>query len=228
MALRPSREINAYRGNRIQTGPAVEPISIDELKTHLRLSGTAEDPYLSELIEAARQEIEDASGIAMISQDWRLTLDRWPGVREEWWDGEREGHIDEIYGADRGRYGSVRIPRFPLLLISEIRVYGEESEEVVVDLGSVFDVDTQQLRGRITIKRGATWPIALRANNAIEIDYSAGYGETPATVPAPLRRAVRQMAAFFYEHRGDGCQPGDAFRLSGAQQILDRYRDVSL
>lgn len=37
----------------------------------------------------------------------------------------------------------------------------------------------------------------------VRIVYEAGYGETPEAVPAPIRNAILQYAAFLYENRGD-------------------------
>ena len=80
----------------------------------------------------------------------------------------------------------------------------------------------------MTLQQGATWPVALRSSAAIEIDYTAGYGVDATTVPAPIKRAIRQMAAYMYEHRGDGCEPKDALTASGAWAILNRYRVVEV
>ena len=33
--------------------------------------------------------------------------------------------------------------------------------------------------------------------------YTAGYGDVPESVPAPIRNAIMQYAAFLYENRGD-------------------------
>jgi len=228
MALRRARQIHDYRGNRLQSAPGAEPITLDELKTHLRITGTDEDTYLTDLIAEARQEIEDMTGVAFITQTWQLTLDRWPAAREDWWDGVREAHVDVLYGGTRQNYASVRLPRYPLQSIDGINVYDEDGNATAVTVADVFDVDTQSLRGRLTIKRGAVWPIALQANNAIEITYVSGYGDAATAVPAPLKRAVRQMAAYMYEHRGDGCTPEDAYTASGAKNVLDRYRDVEV
>jgi hypothetical protein len=228
MPLRQARLIHDYRGNRLQTAPAAEPVTLDELKTHLRITGTDEDAYLTVLIAEARQEIEDATGIAFITQEWLLTLDRWPAAREDWWDGTREAHADVIYGGNRQNYASVVLPRYPLVTVDTVIVYPETGVGSTVTIADVFDVDTQSLRGRMTIKRGAAWPIALRANNAIEIAYTAGYGSTATAVPAPLKRAIRQMAAYMYEHRGDGCEPKDAYTHSGAKSVLDRYRSIEV
>lgn len=228
MALRRARLIHDYRGNRLQTAPAAEPVTLDELKTHLRITDTSEDDYLTALIAEARQEIEDLTGIAFISQEWLLTLDRWPAAREDWWDGVREAHPDILYGGNRQNFASVVLPRYPLVTVDTITVYPETGAGTAVTIANVFDVDTQSLRGRLTIKRGAVWPIALRANNAIEIAYTAGYGADATAVPAPLKRAIRQMAAYAYEHRGDGCEPKDAYPASGAKAILDRYRSIEV
>ena len=58
--------------------PAVEPITLAEAKAHLRIAHDSEDDLLSGLIRAARQEVEQATGSALIEQSWRLVLDAWP------------------------------------------------------------------------------------------------------------------------------------------------------
>ena len=47
-------------------------------------------------------------------------------------------------------------------------------------------------------------------------------------MPASLVRAVKQLAAYLYSHRGDGCEAGDALIGSGAGAILDRYKVVRI
>jgi uncharacterized phiE125 gp8 family phage protein len=104
-----------------------------------------------------------------------------------------------------------------------VTVYDEDSNDTVVSIADTFDLDTYRLPGRITLKRGATWPIALRSNNAIQIIYVAGYANA-AAVPAPIKRAVKEMAAYLYAHRGDECDPTDAWMKSGAQSTLNVYK----
>ena len=46
----------------------------------------------------------------------------------------------------------------------------------------------------------------------VEIDFAAGYGALPATVPAALRLAVLRLVGRWYERRGDedpGSRPMD-------------------
>ena len=63
--------------------------------------------------------------------------------------------------------------------------------------------------------------------NAVQVDYTAGYGNA-AAVPGPIKRAIRNMVAHMYSHRGDGCDAGDAYFESGASAIVGRYRVVKI
>ncbi|HNR76705.1 MAG TPA: hypothetical protein PKM48_06220 [Parvularculaceae bacterium] len=58
--------------------PLAEPVSLAELKEHLRIEHAAEDALIAGLGLAARQTIEARWRIAMASQSWRLTLDTAP------------------------------------------------------------------------------------------------------------------------------------------------------
>lgn len=226
MALRHTANLHQYRGSRVITGPATEPVTAVELREHLRTNEGALSTSAAEThIAAARDYIERATGITMIDQTWMLALDRWPNAREGWWDGVRDGHIDSIHGANRG---NVDLPRYPLDSITGMNVYDEAGNATAVTVANVFDIDTYRDPGRMTLKRGASWPVALRSNNAIEITYKAGYGETAADVPAPLRQAVLNLAAHLYAHRGDGCDMQDAYKSSGAAGLVDPFRVVEV
>jgi hypothetical protein len=221
MSLRPSERLYQHRGNVLVTAPSVEPVTLAEVKAALVISGTADDAFITALITEARQEIEDVTGLALITQEWKLTLDHWPQGRGDWWDGVRQAAISEIYA---GRPAFVSIPRYPLASVDVVTVYGLDGIGQAVSVATVFDVDTQQRPGRLALKSGQTWPIALRDTNAIEIEYTAGFGATAGYVPAQIKRAIRQMASYMYSHRGDGCTPSDAYEASGAGAVLGRYQ----
>jgi uncharacterized phiE125 gp8 family phage protein len=224
MSLRPAVPLYQQRGSVLVTAPATEPVTAAELRTHLRVDATElPDAEANGLIAEARQMIEQMTGLAFISQSWRLSIDRWPGGQEAWWDGVRQMSINQLYAPSY--ITSVELPRWPLASVTSVTVYDEDSNSSAVTVGTTFDVDTYQTPGRMTLKRGSTWPIALRANNAIEIIYVAGYANA-AAVPAILKRAVKQLAAFLYTNRGDVCEPADAMEKSGANQILALYRPM--
>lgn len=219
MSLRAPVSLHQHRGSIIVTPPTIEPVTPEELRLHLR-TDAADFPDAAAYIKDARAEIENITGLAMLTQTWRLALDRWPTGGESWWDGVLDGSIGDLYG---NAVRSIELPKWPLQSITSCKVYDEDSNETSVTVATVFDVDLYRTPGRLTLKRGQTWPIALRASNAIEIVYVAGY-TSKANVPPPLARAVKQLAAYLYSHRGDECDPKQAFVDSGAASILGSYR----
>jgi uncharacterized phiE125 gp8 family phage protein len=58
--------------------PAEEPISLSDLKAHLRVAETAEDAALQGFIRAARRAVEARGGLSLVSQKWRLSFDAPP------------------------------------------------------------------------------------------------------------------------------------------------------
>jgi len=218
MTLRHAIPFYQQRGSVLVSGPASEPITAVELRSYLRVDETEMgDDEADDLIVESRQMIEETTSLAFILQSWRLSIDRWPGGAEAWWDGVRQMSITELYAPSH--ITSVEIPRWPLASVTSVTVYDEDSNAETVTVATTFDVDTYQIPGRMTLKRGSTWPIALRANNAIQIVYIAGYANA-AAVPSVLKRALKQLAAFLYTNRGDTCSPADAMMKSGANDIL--------
>lgn len=224
MSLRSPIRTTQYRGNVLITPPTVEPVSSEQLQAQLRANSSIL-PYeqANELIAEARQEIEDRTGLSLINQTWRLSLDDWPNAQEPWWDGSVQKSISELYGP-RGIIGTIDLPRYPVGSVTSMTVYDEDSNATSVTIDDVFDIDTYQRPARIRLKSGQTWPVALRPTNAIEIDYVAGYGANASAVPIPLRRAVKLLAAYMFSHRGDGCDANEAFDASGVNSILGTYK----
>ncbi len=225
MTLRGNVRYSQHYGNVRVAGPSIEVVLLDELRKHTRVVHNEDDEYLTKLIVEAREEIEDTSGLALISQTWQMTLDRWPGQRNQWWDGVREMPVTELEGG----FPSIIEPiRYPLISVDTINVFDEDSNSTAVTIASVFDIDIISKPGRISLQRGATWPIASRSISSIEINYTAGYGTAVTAVPTPLTRAVRNMAGYLYDHRGSGCTPAAAYKESGAAATINRYRAARL
>ena len=67
---------------------------------------------------------------------------------------------------------------------------------------SRYYVDNVREPARIVLRKGETFPTALRVANAIKILYVAGY-TSAFTVPEPIRMGMLQHIAYLYEHRGD-------------------------
>ena len=220
MSLRPSIPLVQHRGHVIETPPAVEPVTAEELRG--QLAETADglpDAQANALIAEARELIEQMTGLALITQTWKMALDHWPAGQEMWWDGVRQMAISELYTPNSLR--AVHLPRYPLQSVDSVTVFDDAGTSAPVTISATFDIDIYRRPGRMVLRNGATWPIALRNSNAIEIEYTAGFGANGAAVPAILKRAVKQVAAYLHAHYGDDCVPEDA--LGAARGLLDAY-----
>ena len=174
MALRQATRISRRFANRIEVAPSVEPVAVVDLHTHLRLVGTSEDSALADLIAGSREWLEQQYGVAFIDQRWKVAFDRWPGGREDWWDGIRDGHIGHITRS--GRNAAIELPRWPLTGITSVTVYDQNSDATTVDVAATFDIDIQGKRGRLSLRSGVAWPSATRPVNAGQIVHDAGFG----------------------------------------------------
>lgn len=226
MAIRDTQQFWQRRGSSLDTAPAIEPVTASDLRSFLRTNATdLPDSEANDFIAEARQLIEETYNVALITQTWLLALDRWPTRgREPWWDGVVQASIRIL---DQS-YGDLSLPKWPLQAVDGVNVYDEAGAATAVVVADTFDVDTYRVPGRMTLKAGSTWPVALRANNAIEITYTVGYGAAAADVPAPLKRAVKQLAAYLYSHRGDGCEAGMALEDSGAAALVGKYKVIEI
>lgn len=187
----------------LTSGPALEPVTVAEAKAHLRIDDDAEDILVSSLILTSRLHIEAALSIALITQSWRLLLDRWPKRIE------------------------VGIPLKPLQTIDAIRVRDADGNaEVVPPADYMFD--TASLPPRL-VQTGSGWPMAGQAINGIEIDFTAGYGAQASDVPEPIRQALLLLAAHWYEHRDPSelGSPGAAIP-DAVSMLLKPFRKVRL
>ncbi|MBS3650801.1 head-tail connector protein [Pseudaminobacter sp. 19-2017] len=153
--------------------PAVEPVTVSEAKAFLRMSGTAEDELLAGLIKAAREDVERATGLALIEQDWRLAIDCIPTNKV------------------------VLLMRHPVREVVSVTAYGSEGEASLVTPGS-YQVDLISRPARLLF---VNRPPATRAMNGLEVDFRAGFGESGVDVPDLLRRAILVLVAHWHEFR---------------------------
>ncbi len=157
-------------------GPAAEPVSLAEMKAWLKVDASAEDDLIAALVTSARLIVESLTRRLLITQTWRLALDQWAT-------------------------GSVlAIPVAPVASVAAVRVYDAAGAAQIL-APSLYILAGPPDRSRIVFV--STPPVPARAVGGIQIDIVVGYGDRPDAVPAPLRQAIRALAARWFEDRGD-------------------------
>jgi uncharacterized phiE125 gp8 family phage protein len=183
------------------TGPAVEPLSLDDARSFLRVEHDDDDPLISALIVSARMHVEGQGKTALISQDWRIVLDCWP------------------------HHGRIAVRPGPLKALKAARVYDCHGEPQTIDT-QAFVPD----RGASTLAfMPWTMPVPGRIAAGIELDVTVGFGDAAADVPEPLRQAIRLLVAHWYENRGLVAAADKSTVLpSTVAALISSYRVLSL
>jgi uncharacterized phiE125 gp8 family phage protein len=180
--------------------PAATPEDLREL---LRLNESDEtDAYLNGLLLAATMYAEKYLNRTFIYSD----LTRQYEVKDD----------RSTLALERYRDTTIYLPYGPVIFVDRVYavdMYGAETE---ID---VYRLDIVSSPAKLLISQSFCFDV----DGLVKIDYTAGYGEYAANIPAPIVQGVLQHAAYMYEHRGD-CEANEAAKMSGAHTIYGMYK----
>lgn len=182
---------------------ALDPVTLTEAKSHMRVDTTADDALIQALISAARQQIESLTGRRLMAQTICYYLEDWP---------------DEDY---------LELPIAPLASVTSV-VYTDVNDLAATWAVTNYRVDTYSPVPRLALREGADWPdpaAGLREVNGIAITMEVGYG-TSDQVPEPLKLAIKMLVAHYYEHREDTTPLNISQVPFGVFQLIQPYRQV--
>lgn len=151
------------------------PVSVSDMKEHLRVTHTDDDNYIEALILAAAKTCENFQGRKYMQASKVLKLDAFP------------------------EFGIIRPEWSPLIQVDSIQYVDTDGNAQTVP-ASDYDVDTDTEPGRITPAYGKSWPSTRDQVNAISVNYQAGYA-TADEVPDDIKHAIKLLVGHFYEHR---------------------------
>jgi len=168
---------------RVTTAPASEPVTVDEVKTHSRISGTDQDTQIAKWIKSGRELAEQYQRRAYTTQTIELSFDKFPLT-------------------------PFCLPRSPISEVTEMKYYETDNTEVVVYNSSVpvdtndnylIDVDSEP--ARITMAYGYTFPTSvLREINSFKVTYIAGK-DSADDVEENVKDAIMLYCDWRYENR---------------------------
>lgn len=195
------------------TGPATEPLDLDEVKKHLRFGSTTEDTLLDAWISAARQYFEEQTGRQLITATWELWLDELPA-------------------------GPIELPHPPLQSVTSMLYVDSNGSLVSFSEGISPDVPFYAVnapqgpyaaRGRVSPNYGTSWPTPQAEVGAVRIRYVAGYGDTPGDVPELAKAALMFLVGHFHKFRSEVVDGKSPVALPlGAAKIIEGFKYSAL
>ena len=183
-------------GYKLITGPASEPVSLAEARSHLKLEDVAaENEILMIYIKAARQMCEQYTRRAIGSQTWELQMD---------------GLSDDDYPLEKT----------PVQSITSVKYYDMNNVEQTLS-SSVYQLIDSEEPNEIALKYGQTWPVTRGDESNVKIRFIAGY----TTVPGPSISAMLLIIGHLYANREDVVSGKTVSEVPMASKyLMDPYR----
>lgn len=158
------------------SAPATLPVSVEEVKAHLRVEHDDDDTLIASLIAVAVSFV-DAGGVlgrAMVTQSWAQTGQYWSGRVPVTLSPVKALTAVKYYDTDNALQTAT---------LSDFRLIGGMNDSYVEPVGS--------------------WPNAFDRPDALQIELTVGYGDAASDVPATVRHAILMLIGHWYENRED-------------------------
>ena len=184
--------------------PVCEPVSLAEVKAHLRVDTSDFDTDLNAKIMAARQETEMFLQRVLVQRTYRA----------------------DLWGFDT----VIELPYPDLASITSIQYYTPDSPQVLTTLDSTV-YRTDLTNNQIYLDWGASYPSVAVRHDAVQITYVAGYApstdspqDLTANIPAAIKAALCLKVADMHENREVNSQL-KLQELPTVMMLLSGYRE---
>lgn len=178
--------------------PLIEPVSLAEVKSQIGIQAndTAADALISRRIKEARQWAEYYTGRAFIAQ-----------TREARWDRFVDDH--ELPSA---------------LQVLSVNYINENGSEITLSSDN-YVLDTYAFIPCARKAFAAYWPATRYERSAVRIQYIAGYGSTPETVPLLIKEAIILLVGHWMNFQPNNENGSGISRIPYAvRDMLDIFR----
>jgi uncharacterized phiE125 gp8 family phage protein len=191
--------VNTYF--KIATAASTTPVSLDEAADHLRVVDLANEG--EDLARKLREATEYCE---------RMVPGRYSLRRATW-----DYYLDEFPQDD----GPIELPFPPLVSITHVKYYSSASNTLTTLSTTTYAVHapTEQ-PGFVECVQGKTWPATYERSDAVTIRCVVGSSTPSASVPGPVKQAIKLTLAHMWANRGDEGPPPPGVEIA-ARRLLD-------
>lgn len=177
---------------RVVTPPATEPLSLEEAKAHLRLEQSADDAYVTTLIKAAREYVEQVCWRGLVTQTLEVTMDRFPdsalgsgvsGMNVGWSDWQKS---------------KFELPFGKLVTLTSVKYLDVNGVEQTMP-SSDYTVDDVSIPAKVYLGYNKVWPNTRPQWDAVRVRYDVG--QAVNVLPSALKQAMLLLISQMYEFR---------------------------
>jgi uncharacterized phiE125 gp8 family phage protein len=190
---------------KIITAATTEPITLAEARSHLRIEAFGsplahpDDAQITMMITAAREWCEQYTSRALAAQTIEMAMDSFP---------------DEI-----------ELPLVPTNSITSV-TYSDTANATQTLSNTVYLLDDYSKPNKLALTLNSKWPSTSEVTNNIKIRMAVG--NSPTTLPYPIKAAMLLLIGSLYENRQEDLQSSSRATFNslplGVYNLLQPYR----
>lgn len=208
-----------YRAFTQTSEPAEEPVTLDQAKAHLRVSGDDDDELIGDQIAAAREWVEKEVNRALVTRSYDLRFDAFAQAAPPWF-------LLDPRSQERPYlpiWGTIRLPKPPLVSVDAIEYLDLDGVARTLDPSAYKVVTGGRLPGWLSPAYGRSWPPCRVEMGSVVISITCGYGGRQ-DVPRALQRAILLMVGGLYRFREPVTDVAMIEVPFGVKGLLSTYR----
>jgi hypothetical protein len=171
--------------------PTLEPVSLAEAKSHLRIDGTYDDTLIGLCIGAARQYFENSCQIHIAQKTVQLVLDSFPATVPNL---TVTSNINYPFQTKYYPFDGTIYLTGPVQSVESVSYTDTALTEQSL---TGYRVDLISSPARITY--AYTWPTTAKITNSVRVNYTAGF--TTVNMPKLLKSGMLFYVGHLYENR---------------------------
>lgn len=148
-------------GLRLITPPAVEPVSVNDIKQALRIDHTDDDVILVTHVASAREFVERRIQSQVAVKTWEFVIDAFPEAE-------------------------IALPLRPVSSVTSIKYDDVGGVEQTVN-PSTYVLDN--VSRDHWVFTSSSWPVAMDSFNSVRVRFVAGYSD-PTLIPPSIKAAI--------------------------------------
>ncbi len=166
--------------------PTITPVTLEEVKAHLRVDHTDQDSLIQGYIFAATKYAQEYTWSQLITSTFVQRMDRFPGG----WGYPFQGN-------------PIGLLANPVVSVASIQ-YVDSGGTTQTQPAANYTVDIYTKPARIIPAYASWWPTTRGYINDVIITFDAGYGASETSMPVETRQAILLLVEQFYSPCGDG------------------------
>ncbi len=194
----------------LNSGPTIEPLDLEEIKKQRRFQSASIDTLFDVYNSAARQDFEEMTNLALITQTREFALDGVPGQRE------------------------IQLGRAPVQSIVSITYDDADNVEQTWDASNytllpkrsgATGFETCPALSSVALVPNVCWPVTGCGLKSLRVRYVCGYGAAPGAVPEVIQYALFMYIGTAHKY-GESLQEmrGSNLSIPGVDQVMRNAR----